>query len=149
MTQKLRDGDKLAIRIDHGEDLFGTLYRVAAEESVHAGFVVSGVGMLRASRIGYFHGDRYEQRTIEEPRELVSLSGNIATVDGKPHAHIHVALAGRDHQVVGGHLFQATVQVVNEILVMVFPGRVFERRAKGPILRELDVCPEATTGSHL
>jgi hypothetical protein len=142
MTQKLRDGDKLAIRIDHDEDLFGTLSLVSVEESVHAGFVVSGIGMLRGARVGYFHGDRYEQKTYEEPHELVSLGGSIATVDGKPHFHVHAALAGRDHNVVGGHLFHATVHVAAEVMIDVFPGRVFTRPQKGPILRELDLCPE-------
>jgi hypothetical protein len=148
MTQKLRDGDKLAIKLDHGDDLFSSLYRIAEEESVHAGYVVAGIGMLRGSRVGYFHGDRYEQRTFEEPRELVSLQGSIATMDGKPNAHLHVGLAGRDHQVVGGHLFQATVQITNEIMILVFPGRVFARQPKGMILRELDLCPEAKAASH-
>lgn len=140
--QKLRKGNLLAVKLDGGEDLIPQLTAVAEEEHVTGAFVSSGVGMLRGSRIGYYLGDRYDERTYEAPHELVSLQGSLAIEEGKPHLHLHVALANRSHDVVGGHLFQATVHVVCEVLVTVFPESKFGRTRSGPVLRLLDLTPE-------
>ena len=120
-----------------------SLAQIAKEEKVLAGFVTSGVGMLRGSRVGYFIGDRYDERTYEGPHELVSLQGSIANRNGEPHFHLHAALANRSHDVVGGHLFEATVHVVAEILVTLFEEKTFKRTDSGPVLKVLDLMPES------
>ncbi len=141
--QRFRSGPLLAIKLEAGEDLMSSLVQLAKEEKVEAGFVTSGIGMLRGSRVGYFIGDRYDERTYEGPHELLSLQGSIATRSGEPHIHLHGALANRSHDVVGGHLFEATVHVVCEMLVTVFEGKSFKRTDSGPVLKLLDLMPDS------
>ncbi|MCL4324340.1 MAG: DNA-binding protein [Candidatus Thermoplasmatota archaeon] len=139
--QKYRDGPRLAVKLDSGEDFVSSILQIAEEEKVTGAFITSGIGMLRGTRIGYFIGDRYDERTYEQPHELVSLQGSLAIIDGKPHLHVHAALANRSHDVVGGHLFQGTVHVVVELLLTVFEDKKFGRTQSGPLLTLLDLEP--------
>ena len=139
--QKLKDGNFLVLRLESGEDLISSLTRACEEESINAGFITAGVGMLTEARIGYYTGERYDQKTVKGPHELISMTGSIARAEGKPHLHIHVALANSTHNVVGGHLFSATVHVVNEILITTFPGREFHRLQFDQMLKVLDLMP--------
>jgi len=77
---------------------------------------MSGIGMLKNAVVGYFNGKEYIKEKVEGAAELVSMQGNIGR-DGKGDVicHIHVALAISDHRLIGGHLLEGEVNVVNEI----------------------------------
>lgn len=113
------EGDVVLAKLDDGEDLFPAILEIAARHGFTSGMVLWGIGMLRDAELGYFTGASYERETFREPQELLALHGSIAD-DAEIPLHLHVALAGRDHRVVGGHLFRATVAVLNEIAVRPF-----------------------------
>ena len=115
------------LRLDDGQDLFDAISEFAHREDVRAGTVVFGIGMFRRATLGYWDGSQYQPREVTVPHEVVSLHGSIARAGGAPSLHLHAALAGPDHTVVGGHLLRATVGAIQEILVETFPGRTFGR----------------------
>lgn len=130
------------LRLDDGQDLFATLTEFARHEDIQAAAVVSGIGMVRKATIGYWDGSRYQPQELGVPHEMVALHGSIARADGAPSIHLHIALAGPDHRIVGGHLMQATVGVLHEILLVTFPGRAFGRPMSESFgLRMLDLEP--------
>ncbi len=130
------------LRLDDGQDLFETLADWARRESIGAAAIVSGIGMFRRATIGYWDGSQYRPRDLTEPHEVVALHGSIARADGAPSLHLHAALAGPDHQLVGGHLMRATVGVLQEVVVEAFPGRIFGRPMVESFgLRMLDLEP--------
>ena len=49
--------------------------------------------------------------------ELISASGNISDLDGKPFAHTHVVLSDEKCHTFSGHLFEATVTITVEIFL--------------------------------
>ena len=129
------------LRLEQGLDLFGTLGEFAREHGIQAATVVFGIGMLRDVTVGYWNGSEYVRHELPAPHELVGLHGSIADADG-PSIHLHAALAGPDHHLVGGHLIRATVWVLNEILIDTFPGRTFARPIDETLgLRKLDLEP--------
>ncbi|MCX6101504.1 MAG: DUF296 domain-containing protein, partial [Candidatus Bipolaricaulota bacterium] len=68
---------------------------------------------------------------IEDPAELLSMQGTIASsADGRA-VHCHVAVAGRDGLARGGHLLGATVTNTAEITLLLVPGIRLERRPEG------------------
>ena len=139
--QAVVDGTRWMLRLDQGEDLFATLGDFAARQEIRAAVVVSGIGMLRDFAVGYWNGAQYVRKDFAEPHELIGLHGSIAEADG-PSVHLHAALAGADHQLVGGHLMQATVWVLNEVLIETFPERTFARPIDETLgLRKLDLEP--------
>ena len=142
--QVVREGTHWMLRLDDGQDLFETLSGFARREDLRAAFVVAGIGMVRRATIGYWDGTRYQPHEITVPHEVVALHGSIARADGAPSIHLHIAAAGPDHRVVGGHLMQATVGALGEILLETFPGRTFGRPMNESFgLRMLDLEPGA------
>ena len=132
------------VRLDDGQDLFEALTEVAVREDLRAAAIVSGIGMFRRATIGYWDGTQYQPHDLAVPHEIVGLHGSIARADGGPSIHLHVAAAGPDYRVVGGHLLRATVGVLQEIVIEAFPGRAFGRPMNESFgLRMLDLEPVA------
>jgi uncharacterized protein len=141
-VQAVRDGSAWLLRLDDGQDLFETLSSFASEHDVRAAAVGFGIGMFRRATVGYWDGEKYDPLEINTPHEVVGLHGTIARAEGRPSIHLHAALAGPNHALVGGHLLQATVGVVQELLVETFPGRAFGRPMVESFgLRMLDLEP--------
>jgi len=141
-VQTVREGNTWLLRLDDGQDLVETLSAFAVREGVRAGAVAFGIGMFRRATVGYWDGQQYRAHELTVPYEVVGLHGTIAQADGRPSLHLHAALAGPDHALVGGHLLQATVGALQEILVEVFPGRAFGRPLVESFgLRMLDLEP--------
>ncbi len=112
--QSAAEGNAVMVKLSDGEDVFASLERVCRERGIESGTVQWGIGMLRDFEIGYFGPKGYEKEVYPDPHELVAMHGSIA-LGSEPKFHLHVAVAGRDHGVVGGHLFRAKACVVNEI----------------------------------
>lgn len=140
--QALRDETRWFLRLDDGQELFEALSSFAGREGIRAAAVVFGIGMFRHATIGYWDGQQYRPRELADPHEVVGLHGTIARADGRPSLHLHAALAGPDHALVGGHLMRATVGVLQELLLETFPGRTFGRPLGESFgLRMLDLEP--------
>ena len=130
------------LRLDDGQELFETLSAWAEREQVGAAAIAFGIGMFRKATVGYWDGQQYRPKELTVPHEVVGLHGSIARADGRPSVHLHAALAGPDHGLVGGHLMAATVGVLQEMLVECFPGRSFGRPLVESFgLRMLDLEP--------
>lgn len=141
-VQAVSDGPGWMVRIEDGDDLFGALTGFAKQHGIRAASVVEGIGMLKTAEVGYWNGREYSPHAIGAPHELIAMHGSIAEADGSPSLHLHVALGGPDHSVVGGHLLRATVGVLVEAYVRSFPGRRFGRPMDESFgLRRLDLEP--------
>jgi len=125
--QTVQEGTRWMLRLDDGQDLFETLSAFATAQGIRAGAVVFGIGMFRRATFGYWDGTQYRPHELTVPHEVVSLHGTIARAEGAPSLHLHGAVAGPDHRVVGGHLLRATVGMLQELLVESFPSRTFGR----------------------
>jgi uncharacterized protein len=144
VMQAVREGSRWMVRLDDGQDLFEALTEFARHEDIRAAAVVSGIGMVQRATIGYWNGSEYDPHELTVPHEVVGLHGSIARADGVPSIHLHMAAAGPDRRLVGGHVLRATVGVVQEIVIETFPGRTFGRPMVESVgLRMLDLEPGA------
>ncbi len=110
------DKSLVVAKLDDGEDLFESLEGLVKKHDINSGLVVSGIGMLRNFVLGYFDGKHYQKKEFKTPCELISLQGSIST-QGETVIHLHVSLADESGEVIGGHLFQAEVCSLNEIVI--------------------------------
>lgn len=80
---------------------------------------LSAIGVLKEIELGYYdlHAGKYIVKIIEDDMELLSFSGNVGVLNGKAHPHIHVVLAGKDFNCIGGHLLKAKVGVTCELFI--------------------------------
>jgi len=112
MTSALQGGNIVA-RFKDGEDLHASILALLKEHGYDAGLVVFGIGMLRDFELGFFDGKKYHPIQFHDPMELVALHGTIAG----ENIHLHAGVADQEHELHGGHLATATVNVTCEIMI--------------------------------
>lgn len=110
------EGLFIVVKLDKGERIFNSLTEVIEKHDIRSGLVLSGIGMLSNVKLGYYSGEEHSSKTFEKPRELVAMHGSITTGE-ETVIHLHCALAGENYEVIGGHLMEAEVAVIAEIVI--------------------------------
>ncbi len=120
---------KFVIRLEKGDDILPSLRHFAAENRIGAG-MYEGIGSLNTVKLGHydFHTKNYRFEIFSEDLEILSLSGNIATMDGAPLPHAHVTLGKNDFSVIGGHLDEGSFANMVEIGLSSMPGKLVKSR---------------------
>ena len=118
--QIARKENAIMIRLDHGEDILGSI-SVAVRQERSTLVLTTGLGMISDFEIGYFDNGSYIKKSFEEAHELLSMQGSVAT-DGEPRLHIHVTVANKSHSAFGGHLLRGKVWMSNEIVAVRLDG---------------------------
>src|SRR5262245_45560246 len=100
------------IRLDPGEEVPRDVVPAATALGVRTASV-TGIGALDRASLGWWDlkERRYVETRVEEPVEVVSLTGNLVVLDGAPFLHAHTVLSRRDGSTVGGHILSARVSV--------------------------------------
>ncbi len=113
------------LRIDKGESIRECVEQFSASVGL-LGAGIQGIGAVQDPELGYIVPEKkiYERRQFTGLWELVSFIGNIALKDEKHFLHAHVVLCGHDYQVVGGHLFDARVSALCELVATPFQDRL-------------------------
>ena len=124
-----RSDEDLFVRLDPGEEIHTTLQKLADEVGFNAAAITSGIGRTRQNLYGFMDEQGvYQRRPLDNPSELVSLSGNIArTQDGKAFTHIHCCWSDDDNNVHAGHMFSSTVAVVAEVHLRIMSQAIMTR----------------------
>lgn len=137
--QSAIEGSVVLAKFSDGEDVFESLEAVARTHAIDSGAVLWGIGMLQDFEIGFFGPQGYQKKGYRDRHELLAFHGSIA-MRAEPKFHLHVAVAGPDHGVVGGHLFRAKACVVNEVCIERLDTiRLNRRRNPKTTLNELEI----------
>ena len=117
--------DSLVIRMDKGEEIVEQLTAVAAREHI-ALAEVSALGAVGSFTAGVFYsGEKeYHSNDFTGDFEIVSLTGTVTEMDGKPYLHLHMSAGDREGRVWGGHLNRAVVSATCEMVVRILDGHV-------------------------
>ena len=107
----------LCCRLHRGNDLLLSLQKLAQENQIEAGIVWCGVGCVSRARLRDASG--VTVRTINEPCEIVSMTGTVSA----NRCHVHVALSREDLSTIGGHLVEGCiVNTTCELVIGVLDG---------------------------
>lgn len=90
-------------RLRRGDDLLVEIRRVAQENRIAAGVLLSGVGCVSRARVRDASG--VTVREIDTPCEIVSLNGTVSRM----RCHVHIALSREDLSTTGGHLCEGCI----------------------------------------
>ena len=117
--------DTLVIRMGKGEEIVEQLTAVAAREHI-ALAEVSALGAVGSFTAGVFYsGEKeYHSNDFTGDFEIVSLTGTVTEMDGKPYLHLHMSAGDREGRVWGGHLNRAVVSATCEMVVRILDGHV-------------------------
>ena len=118
-------GDKIYLRLDKGDDITESVFKVAKAEGVKAA-QVSGIGATDDFTVGVFDvaKKKYNEYFFKGNHEINALTGNITEKDGEPYIHLHITATGKDCKVVGGHLIKGIISLTGEIIITVISGRI-------------------------
>ena len=128
------------LRLRPGDDLRQTLEAwMGEQQEEQAGCLISAVGSLSVAQLRF--AGAAEAMVIHGELEILSLSGTLSP-DG---AHLHVAIAGSNGTVIGGHLCAGSlVRTTAELVIGLLPEWRFSREldpATG--YPELRISPQA------
>lgn len=121
-----KKGAGFVIRLEQGDDILKSIKQFAEKEKVGAAFF-EGIGSLYKARLGHydFKDTRtYKYETFNEDLEILTLSGNVSTLNGHALPHAHVTLGRRDFSVIGGHLEEDSLANMVEVNLTILPGKL-------------------------
>lgn len=111
------------LKLSRGEKVMETLAQFCEKRAIKGGFL-HALGAVKNTEIGYYSLEKREYffKTIPEEREVASMTGNIALVDGKPFIHAHAVLSAMDEGLscIGAHIKEAEVAVTLEVYLTPF-----------------------------
>jgi predicted DNA-binding protein with PD1-like motif len=110
------------LRLELGEDIHSTLQDFCANNDI-VNASIEGIGSVESPTLAHYsiESRKFTDKQINGIYEVTSLLGNIARVEGRPFAHIHVNVAGSDMQVRGGHLVSGKCSATLELIIKSFP----------------------------
>ena len=120
-----RFGNKLIVRLEQGEEIVESLKTICRENNIRLGSV-SGLGAVDKAVIGLYElgSKQYHSKELSKDMEITCLTGNITRMNEDVYLHLHITLADRTFQAVGGHLNYALVSCTAEIIIDIFEGQV-------------------------
>ena len=119
-----------AVVFDAGDEVVAGLTEFARTHAIRAA-QFSGLGALADAVLGYFDWEKKEYKRIplREQVEVVSLIGNVALgEDDRPSLHPHIVVAKADASAWGGHLLEAHVRPILEVVLTESPGHLERRK---------------------
>jgi uncharacterized protein len=125
-----REGDRIFVRLETGDEVHPSLVALAERERVSGGWL-SAIGAASDVELGYYDLARkeYLRTPVDGDVEIASAAGTLGIVDGKPFVHLHAVVSDRQCATRGGHLFRAIAGATLELVLIV---------AERPIERTLD-----------
>lgn len=148
-VERAQFGSCFIIRIPPGENLIRRIQELLAAKECRRAAILSGIGSLRdvtfrnlVEGVGLpVSKDKTIDTKREGPFELVSLVGNLIPMLGRPVTHLHAVLGTPDGQLVGGHLFDATVfDTVELVIAEIVGSRVVKGRDESTGLAEMKIA---------
>ncbi len=108
-------GARYLVRLDRGESYPDSLVELARQLEWKSGSI-SAIGGVESVELAYY--DLAERLYLSIPVsgmvELVSMTGNLSTLDESPLWHCHAVVGNRDGSLRGGHLSRFIVALTVE-----------------------------------
>ena len=107
---------------DQGDEVAAVLKHFAEQMRLDAAHFTA-IGALQCVTVAWFNWEtkKYQPIEINEQVEVLTLAGDVASKDGKPSVHAHLAVAKSDGTAHGGHLQHAIVRPTLELILTESP----------------------------
>ena len=116
--------NQYVIRLDRGEEIVESLKKIADKENIKLAYL-TGIGAVGKVTAGVFDTKEkvFKGHTWEGDLEVVSIGGNINTMNGETYVHFHISVADEQGNVFGGHLQEAVISGTGELVLTEIDGR--------------------------
>jgi uncharacterized protein len=119
-TASLSQGSYV-IRLDPGDDIVAVIESFCSLQNINNA-AVWGIGSIDDPTLAHYRIDtkKYTQKQLEGIYEITALMGNVAIYEGRPLAHVHVAISNEQMQGFGGHLVKGQVSAAAELVLRAY-----------------------------
>lgn len=113
------------IRLDRGEKVLESLKSFCTKNSITLGHF-SGIGSLDAAELAHYivKTRKYTNQFYRQPLEIISLNGNITTMNNEVYLHCHACLSDVNMEAIAGHLKEGVVGATAEIVLVKLEGEI-------------------------
>lgn len=131
MEYKKLDEARWLLRLDPDDEIIASLGTLAVEEGIRLA-MVQGLGAVKKVVMGVYNVPKqaYKANTLTGAYEMLSLTGTLDTMQGKPYSHLHIAVGDEEGHAHGGHLNEAVISATAEIIVTALPGEIDRVRSE-------------------
>ena len=138
-----REEKTYAVIFATGDEVTKSLLTFARENKIRASHFTA-IGAFKDVTLGYFDWTKkdYEKISIHEQVEVLSLVGNIVMDNGNPKLHAHVVIGKSDGTAHGGHLMEAHVRPILEVIVVESPAHLHRKLDKETGLALINFEPD-------
>jgi len=111
-----------ALRLELGEDVHTTIQDFCADQGIDNA-QVQGIGSVESPTLAHYSikTKAFTDEKLAGVFEVTSLTGNIALVDSKPFAHLHVTVSDEHMMTRGGHLVKGECSATLELMITSYP----------------------------
>lgn len=120
-----RFDNTLLIKLNRGEEVLEEVKKVVEKENVKLG-MINALGATDDFVVGVYSipEQKYYQNEYKGAYEIVSLHGNVSTMNNETYLHIHMSAADNDGHFVGGHLNKCIISATCEMFITILDGQV-------------------------
>lgn len=125
-----KTGNAFVIMLQKGDRIIESLTKFCSAEKIKAGHF-QGIGGLGRAELAYYaiKDRKYHARVFDRPPyEVVSLKGNVSIAEGKLKIHAHIVLSDSKFRAFGGHLNEAEVSPMCEIIFTPLKARLQRKK---------------------
>lgn len=116
----------ISVRLHDGQDLLQEIQKIADENNIQAGIILSAVGSLRESKIRVPVINGEVKYITPSDLEIDNLHGTVST-NG---LHLHISVSDIEGNVLGGHLKDGCIiRTTCELVIGILDDTVFKREA--------------------
>jgi len=120
-----KTGNTYAIKLEKGEKILDSLRNFCAENKVDCGYFC-GIGSAEQAELGFYieNKKKYNFELFRQPLEIISLKGNITTMNSEVYVHCHAVFSNANMEAIAGHLKDAIVSATCEIFLVKLDGEI-------------------------
>lgn len=124
------NNDVMVARINKGQKIVQSVIDFCKSNNI-SGAWINGIGAVSKVELAFYDlkKKKFSKKIIDQPLEIINLSGNIGLIDNKTVSHFHIILSDVNMNTLGGHLEEATVAATCELKIEIFDQ---------PIIRKYD-----------
>lgn len=118
-------GNVIVVRLDPGEEILESIKKISEKENIKLA-KVEALGATNEFTIGAYSilEQKYYKKDYNGVWEIVSLHGNINTMNGEFYTHIHMGAGDNNGNFVGGHLNRAIISATCEMFITLIDGKI-------------------------
>lgn len=127
-------------RLNIGEEVLEQIKIIVEKENIKLA-EINALGATDNFTVGVYSVDEkyYHKKDFVGAYEIVSLHGNITTMNNEVYLHLHMSCGDKQGNVVGGHLNRCIISATCEMFINIIDGTIDRRVDQETGLNILDI----------